>query len=203
MNTGLITRYTGALYTAPEFCRPRYDEFRDMFSEGQLKSKLWLVRELAKHTDLSGKKVAIAGSWFGTLAFLLSCELKNKDLKFVCIDIDKRCAEFIRHLLKEDELENIKAVTSDMFDYSYSENVIINTSCEHIQNLNDWLNRLPSQSLVVLQSNNFVNHPEHVNCVKSIEEFNSNIESQITEITFAGENNLGIYSRYMIIGKKK
>ncbi len=203
MNTGLITRYTGALYSAPEHCRPRYDEFRDMFSEGQLKSKLWLIQELGKHTDFSNKSIAIAGSWFATLAFLLLEDKKNTNLKISCIDIDSRCNEFVRFLMKENELETINRVTADMHDYSYSENVVINTSCEHLQDINKWLELVPQQSLVALQTNDFFSHPSHVSCVKSLTDFQAIINPQLSETLYAGELNLGIYTRYMILGRKR
>jgi hypothetical protein len=201
MNTGLITRYTTALYSAPEACRPRYDEFRDMFSDGQLKSKIWLAEELSKLQDLSGKTVAIAGSWYATLAFILLEYSKNKNLNLVCIDIDKRCEEFARHLRKEHESEIVKCVTQDMFRHHYTEDIVINTSCEHLFNLNDWLNLIPSGVTVVLQSNNLA-HPTHVSCVKSLDEFKSQTLTNFSAVLFEGELNLGVYTRYMIIGRK-
>lgn len=203
MNTGLITRYTGALYTAPEHCCPRYDEFRDMFSEGQLKSKLWLIQELGKHTEYSNKSIAIAGSWFATLAFLLLEDPKNINLKISCIDIDSRCNEFVRFLLKDNELDVINRVTADMFDYSYSENVIINTSCEHLKDISKWLALVPSHSLVALQTNNFFSHPTHVSCANSLAEFQSTLSPHISETLFSGELDLGVYTRYMVIGRKR
>lgn len=202
MNTGLITRYTTALYSAPEACRPRYDEFRDMFSEGQLKSKVWLAEELSKVQDLSEKSVAIAGSWYATLAFILLEYTKNKNLNLVCIDIDKRCEEFARHLRKENESDLVKCVTQDMFRHDYKENIVINTSCEHLINLSDWLTLIPSNTTVVLQSNNLFAHPTHISCVKSLDEFKSQVAESLSAILFEGELNLGVFTRYMIIGRK-
>jgi len=202
MNTGLITRYTTALYSAPEACRPRYDEFRDMFSEGQLKSKIWLAEELSKLHDLSGASIAIAGSWYATLAFILLEYAKSNPFRLVCIDLDKRCEEFSRHLRKENEFELVKCVTQDMFRYSYAEDIVINTSCEHILNLDDWLALIPSGTTVALQSNNLFAHPLHVSCVKSLGEFKSQTSSNFSEILFEGELDLGVYIRYMIIGRK-
>lgn len=203
MSTRLITRYTGALYTAPEQCRPRYDEFRDMFSEGQLRSKLWLSEELAKHIDLTQKSIAIAGSWFASLAFILLEDPKYKDLKITCIDIDKRCQDFLEYLPNEVERKSISGITKDMYEYSYIEDVVINTSCEHIPNLSAWLNKVPPGSLVVLQSNNFSAIKDHVNCVNSLDEFKAQAADHISELCYAGEINLGVYTRYMIIFKKK
>lgn len=203
MNIGLITRYTGALYNAPEPCRPRYDEFRDMFSEGQLKSKLWLVSELSKRADLANESVAIAGSWFATLAFLILENQKNSKININCIDIDSRCSEFLHYLVKNDEKVLVKGVTADMHDYHYSEGVIINTSCEHLPDLNRWLALVPKGALVVLQSNNYFKDPSHVNCVKSLPEFREKTKAHVSETLFSGELDLGIYTRYMIIGRKQ
>ena len=78
--------------------------------------------------------------------------------------------------------------------------VVVNTSCEHItQDEYDlWLSGLPRHSLIVLQSNNY-NIPEHVRIAKDLEEFKT--QSQLT-VLYAGELDLPLYKRFMIIGKK-
>jgi hypothetical protein len=79
--------------------------------------------------------------------------------------------------------------------------IVINTSCEHItQDEYDlWLSGMPHNSLIVLQSNNYV-IPEHVRSAKSLEEFKE--QSQLNTILFEGEIPLPLYNRYMLIGRK-
>ena len=78
--------------------------------------------------------------------------------------------------------------------------VIINTSCEHItqDQYNLWLSGMPQNSLFVLQSNNY-DIPEHIRIAGSLEEFKE--QSNLTMI-WAGELELPLYTRYMIIGQK-
>jgi hypothetical protein len=54
-------------------------------------------------------------------------------------------------------------------------------------------------SLIVLQSNNY-QIPEHIRIAQDLEEFKS--QSQLEKICYAGELDLPLYKRFMIIGKK-
>ena len=81
----------------------------------------------------------------------------------------------------------IQATTQDIHDINYNTNryntvkatarqnnpkdspdTIINTSCEHIENFDSWYAKLSTGKLVILQSNNYFDIPEHVNCVHDI-----------------------------------
>ena len=84
-----------------------------------------------------------------------------------------------------------------MFD---SPNTIINTSCEHIENWSDWWNKIPKGKMCILQSNNYTDLPEHINCVKNTDHFKS--IAPMTTNLYEGDLNLGKYIRYMIIGIK-
>ena len=48
---------------------------------------------------------------------------------------------------------------------------MINTSCEHIADLRGWLALLPQGTPVLLQSNNYVSEPGHVNIERSLQHF--------------------------------
>ena len=78
--------------------------------------------------------------------------------------------------------------------------VIINTSCEHItQDQYDlWLSGMPHNSLLVVQSNNY-NIPEHIRLAESLDEFK---EQSGLNVLWAGELELPLYKRFMIIGKQ-
>jgi hypothetical protein len=57
---------------------------------------------------------------------------------------------------------------------------------------------MPHNSLIVLQSNNY-NIPEHVRTAQDLEEFK--LQSGLKTILYAGELELPLYKRFMIIGK--
>jgi hypothetical protein len=94
---------------------------------------------------------------------------------------------------------SLKTITDDMYLYSYTEDVIINTSCEHIDNVQDWLSLLPADRMVVLQSNNYIGGNGHINCVHSKEEFVE--QTGLSDILYSGELVMPMYTRYMVIGK--
>ena len=52
----------------------------------------------------------------------------------------------------------------------------------------------------MLQSNNFFEVPEHVNCVNNVDEFK--IIAPMTRVLYSGELELPKYKRVMLIGYK-
>src|ERR1035437_5987429 len=114
IDSSFIIRYTNALYSASVESSPRYDEFRDMFSSGQIYSKEWIIRELAKIDSAhQGKSFVIAGAWFGTLGMMIKSSFPAT--KVTMLDIDPRCEKFIHHMIYNDP--SLKAITDDMYAY--------------------------------------------------------------------------------------
>ena len=77
-------------------------------------------------------------------------------------------------------------------------NTIINTSCEHLLDLDHWIKKIPRKRLVILQSNNYFEVDEHINCVRSVEEFSNLVK--LKKVIWGGELELPKYTRYMLIG---
>lgn len=175
----------------------------DAFWRGQMRSKEWLIEELKKHKHhvKTWPTIDIHGGWVGTLSSLLF--QSGMYIEHInSIDIDPEC-ESIARLMNQIELQSGKfhAVTQDMCTFRSDADIIINTSCEHItQDQYDlWLSGMPYNSLLVLQSNNY-NIPEHVRMAKDLDEFKT--QSQLSKIYFAGELELPLYKRFMIIGQQ-
>lgn len=169
----------------------------DAFWSGQLKSKEWLIDNLQHrlHTPVS---IDIHGGWVGVLASMLfQSEIKIKNIRSV--DIDPACEPIATMMNKKEEIAGkFRAVSADMCDIRSDADVVINTSCEHItQDQYDlWLSGMPYNSLLVLQSNNY-NIPEHVRIATDLAEFKT--QSKIN-VLWAGELELPLYKRFMIIG---
>lgn len=194
IDSDFIIKYTDGLYrVAAEDC-PRYDEFRDMFSSGQIKSKEWAVSCLSPYLPYHAS-VIIAGSWFGTLGAMLN--KKNPGLSIELLDIDPRCKVFVDKIMHWNE--SIKSITGDMYHHNYRADVVINTSCEHIPDLKAWLALIPSGTTVLLQSNNNDKMDGHVNCCKSVDEFQR--QAGLSQVFYSGEYVMPMYTRYMVIGK--
>ena len=170
----------------------------DAFWSGQLKSKEWLIKNLRPHVK-KFVTVDIHGGWVGVLASMLF-QSDVPVLNIRSIDIDPTCESIATNMNKIEEMVGkFRAVTADMCNMRSDADVIINTSCEHItQDQYDmWLTGMPHNSLIVVQSNNYI-IPEHVRTASSLEEFKT--QSNLN-VLWAGELELPLYTRYMIIGK--
>ncbi len=179
----------------------------DAFWQGQLKSKSWLVDSLVDYIYPKRNKemsfpvtVDIHGGWVGTLASMLfQSAIPIKHIR--SIDIDPTCEPIATMMNKGEEITGkFTAVTADMCALNSKADIIVNTSCEHItqEQYNLWLSRLPQDSLLVLQSNDYT-FPEHIRIARSLEEFKE--QCQVT-VLWASELKLPLYTRWMIIGKK-
>lgn len=175
----------------------------DAFWRGQILSKEWLVEELKKQKSQvkMWPTVDIHGGWVGTLASLLF--QSGMYISHInSIDIDPECEETSR-TMNQMELESgrFTAITADMCEFESAADIIINTSFEHItqEQYDCWLSKISKDTLIVLQSNNY-NIPEHVRIADSLETFKK--QSTLKNILYAGELDLPLYKRFMIIGKK-
>jgi hypothetical protein len=191
----------------------------DCFSRGQLESKLWLINELVK-ADLDLGVIFLCAGWYGTLATMMF----ENNLKFEKIrnfDIDpttEKIAEIFNSPWVIDGWK-FKHVEQDIHDIDFEEHcytvsksendfealwdspdTIINTSCEHIENFSDWYGKIPKGKLVVLQSNDYMDIEEHVNCSPSLKDFS--ISTPMETVIYEGELGLHNYTRFMKIGYK-
>ena len=72
-------------------------------------------------------------------------------------------------------------------------------SCEHISD--ELINKLISKeedAFVILQSNNYFELDEHINCKKSLLDFKNSIK---LKIDYEGVKSFLKYDRYMLIGR--
>lgn len=171
----------------------------ESFWKGQIKSKEWLIKNLRKHVH-AVVSIDIHGGWNGVLASLLfQSTIYTKHIR--SLDIDPSCEEVAKCINKLEEMSGkFKAITADMCETVSTADVIINTSCEHItqEQYNKWLSLQPTDSIIVVQSNNY-NIAEHIRIAHSLEEFK---QQSNLNILWAGELELPLYKRFMIIGKK-
>ena len=170
----------------------------DAFWSGQLRSKEWLIDCLDEHVHF-GSSIDIHGGWVGVLASMLF--QSNIPITTIrSIDIDSSCEPIATMMNKGEEIQGrFRAVTADMCTVRSDTDIVINTSCEHItQDQYDlWLSGMPYNTLLVLQSNNY-NIPEHVRTADSLDEFKKQCG---IDIIWAGELELPLYKRWMVIGR--
>jgi len=195
----------------------------DAFSRSQVKSKLWLIEELAK-IDTNYDNVAIMAGWFGQLKAIY--EKKCTYAKMRIVEVDKSACETSDYIFNLSNLENykVKSVFADVNNLTlhkngyewdvenFKENIkygekflpdlIINTSAEHMTE--DWFfqikfKEMESNPIVAIQSNNLFDIPEHINCVHSADHMKKKFPMK--EILFEGELQLKGYKRVMLIGR--
>jgi len=169
----------------------------DAFWQGQLKSKEWLITNLRRNVN-KFVSIDIHGGWVGVLASMIfQSDIHVTNIRSV--DIDSACEPIANMMNKKEEMVGkFRAVTADMCTIRSDADVVINTSCEHItQDQYDlWLSGMPYNSLLVLQSNDY-DIPEHVRTASSLEEFKQQCH---IKVLWAGQLELPLYNRFMVIG---
>jgi len=200
----------------------------DAMSRSQIKSKIWLIEELEnvrqKLPDPVYKQVAVFAGWYGQLKSVYDKRLTYRKMRIV--ELDRSACETSDYIFNLSELENykVKAVNANINELTlhkngyewdvenfkentkYSEkflpDLIINTSAEHMST--EWFDQirfkqLESDPIVAIQSNNFFDIEDHVNCVHSIDHMKKKFPMR--EIYYEGELQLKGYKRVMLIGK--
>ena len=171
----------------------------EAFWRGQIVSKEWLITNLEDYAT-TPSRVDIFGGWYGVLASMIfQSKIPVRDIR--SIDIDPECQDTAILMNKAEEMSHrFYAVTADMVTMPSNADIVINTSCEHInqEQYDMWLSGISLDSLIVLQSNNY-KIDEHIRTAETLEEF---IEQSHLNVLYAGELPLPLYKRFMIIGRK-
>jgi hypothetical protein len=173
-------------------------------NRNQVASKRWLVDTLHATGGPRYGSVMILGGWIGALAAMLLHDRRFDIARVASIDIDPRCADVARSLNATHVANGrFEARTADMRELDYvaeTADLVINTSCEHVVDFDRWYASVPDGQRLVLQSNDYVSVPEHVNCVRSIAEFRA--QAPMRDVSFVGERQFRRYTRFMLIGRK-
>lgn len=169
-------------------------ELRDALSDGQLFSKRWLISKMKEFVPPNTPKVAILGGWIGTLGLMMHAY--DLDVDITSIDLDAR-ANRIAMTLNYDH--KFKTLQADMYEVDYNEyDIIINTSSEHIPDIEAWAKKIPEGKMVIVQNNNFEEGEGHVSCVRNSVELRTKLG--LKEVLFEGTIEFPQYRRFMLIG---
>jgi hypothetical protein len=178
----------------------------ESFWKGQLQSKEWLINNLKNilSVDKTKYNVVIHGGWNGVLASLLYNSEIPVD-QITSVDIDEDCEVVANMINKRQEINSqFRAITADMcfYEYDIDADIVINTSTEHLtkEKYNFWFEKIPSNTLVVLQNNNYKEISEHINCYDTVDDFAKN--SNLSNILFKDTLELPLYNRFLVIGRK-
>ena len=153
----------------------------DSFSPNQFKSKENLINHIKKLNILNSEsEIVIFGCWYGSI---LIPAFYNEVKRITAIDIDDNVIGITKNRIFKN-YDKIDFIVNDAFVWANKSsrikntNLIINTSCEHMQPMKNLpiLNNI--NSYFAFQSNNMFDIETHINCVNSIEEFKKQLPSK-------------------------
>jgi trans-aconitate methyltransferase len=180
----------------------RIPDIINSLDKKQIESKKWLVDTLAEYYT-GNDTFIIGGGWYGLLGYLV--KLKFPDHKIVNTDIDEKAIKIAKQMfpeVKHQVIDMINENYSENWAYQHNEGVFISTSIEHIHTDDvDSIMFYNPNKMVALQSNNFYDHPTHINCSETLDDFKEYISPMLKEVYYAGELYLDDYTRFMIIGR--
>jgi hypothetical protein len=172
----------------------------------QVRSKLWLIDELAGHCDLARSSLLVVGGWYGILPLLVNWRVAPPPPQMVSVDTDRVAGEAGAGIVGS-LYPNVEYRCADAMELDYRAlalrhpPVIVNTICEHLPDVAGWWGRIPPGQLVALQSNNHRACPDHVSAVEGIDELKRQLP--LSELLFEGVLPLPPWlDRYMVIGRR-
>lgn len=175
----------------------------------QTACKKWLKEELLAACGPGIGRVHVLAGWYGLLGAMLLSDRRLEISRLTVVDVNPACEEVALSL-------NASHVPSGRFafrcadimalDYSSpppgleAPDLLVNTSCEHLDRFGDWYASLPDGQLMALQSNDYRAIPEHVNCSGDLAAFAA--QAPMRERLYEGQLKLDKYTRFMLIGRK-
>lgn len=162
--------------------------------------------------------VYVLGGWYGVLGAMLLADARFDIGRVLSIDLDSGCVEIAEFLNRRHVAAGrFGAIVADMLEIDYAAgaspsdddsegapdlapDLVVNTSCEHLDPFADWYDRVPAGALLALQSNDMFAEPVHTNCVADLAAFRA--QAPMAEELYAGALKLRRYTRFMLIGRK-
>ena len=182
----------------------------DAWSDGQMRSKIWLCDLMEKDFGQSSKPVEIwiFGSWYGLLAQFLLLRGKLPIKKIQLFDIDQEALNISHKMLNMWLIDGKIEIVHNQIDctqipqsmWQTKPDIVINTSTEHFES-EAWLN-FPKGIHFYAQSTN-MDHPTHINKPKNLQDFKNRL-GDISKITFSEQIEFRYpnfeFDRYMVAG---
>lgn len=198
-------------YNHPE----HMDRLFDSLSPNQIACKNWLVENLDNvqiPRDENGKfRIEIIGGWYGfPLIQLLMEKYKDEIREIDLFELDEFACLVVWRYCELFGYNNVRIFHKNYFDYKEIRrtHMIINTSCEHMHDMilmQDFYQE-PNRTLLVLQSNNKTDEPDHINCVDNCQQL---IEQNDLNEIWGGNKTMRtivngekqFWNRFMVMGK--
>ena len=119
-------------------------------------------------------------------------------------DIDKNCHKVVAQYMNHFDYDFKIAQYENYFDRKElrRRHIIINTASEHMNDIvemKSYYKNYPEMPLIILQSNNYFDIDDHVNCVNHEDELAD--KNDLFTLYYKGKTSLPLYDRYMVIGR--
>lgn len=170
------------------------DEIKSVLNsvnDNQMLSKTECAKAIQDYISMNpNSKVVIAAGWFGFLGSLL------EDCEVTIFDQDPKCRRIGRKLYP-----HLKHITTSMEEFDPSSyGTIICTACEHVtdETLNNFIEKRGYGSIVCLQSNDYFEISDHINCKQTLQDFIDSVNLDVIESKIIKTPK---YNRFMIIGR--
>jgi hypothetical protein len=173
-------------------------DLMDSFDPKKIEAKEWLVQRIKRiqrknilpQDDL---KISIVGGWYGNILIpLLDMYIKYKEIHFY--EIDEDAINMAKNILFKDNSKiKWKLQDATQVEFRGSQNLVINTSAEHMKVLNI------TSGVLAVQSNNYREIPDHINCVDSIDELKHIYNFR--KVWYYDTLDYEKYSRFSVIGR--
>ncbi len=185
----------------------------DSFSPNQFSSKMNLVDHVNSLDFLTKEsEIVIFGSWYGSI---LIPAFYDKVKKITCIDKNKTMLNMAKYTLFKDL--DVDWISDDVFatfrDQFKTTDLFINTSCENMKPMRDWgpaptyknpwWDRVANRekpAYFAFQSHNIFDIHDSYNCVKTIEEFKTQLPDR-AEVLIEDSMPFETGTRFTLIGK--
>ena len=169
------------------------------YEKRKVDAKIRLVTKLRKY-QLENKcipnpieRINIVGGWYGNIIIpLLDSMINFKEINFY--ELDQEAISIAQNIFFPDRFD-IKWIHADAakLDFSGHDKLTINTSCEHMVPL------MIDRGYVALQSNDYADVEDHLNCVDSPEELAE--QYNVSKVWYSNSKDYREYKRFSIIGK--
>jgi SAM-dependent methyltransferase len=179
------------------------------FSHGQLQSKIWLCDSLEPYIP-DRAIVAILGSWYNVLGFMMLTRNRNKYQSILGIDIDSSAIDIATQINAGwmiGDRPKMNNIVADACSYNYQGfTTVINCSPEHMPN-DRWFDNINSGTLVCIQTSNIDKNDDVwkvTNPITTMEQLvkkyplSHYIMQDTQDITYSDWG----YKRFMLIGVK-
>lgn len=140
------------------------EDWHIALSEFQLFSKYRGQLLLDQYCD-ANSTVCYQGSWLGLGPLMLLA--RNESSSIDAFDIDGNANIVSEYLCGE---WNYVAENTDVLQLSYDYKIYVNLITEHLDDISEWRNTLPKDS-IVLASNTDITDTDHYSCCESLEDF--------------------------------